>query len=101
MHKKLADKGLVVITVSVDEPNDKEKVEAANAFLRKVQPPFVNLLLNEPHQIWSKNFEFTIPPYYFIFDRRGKSTRFNPNDFDGDELHKTMDKAMIRMIAEN
>ena len=82
MHKKLANKGMVVISVSVDEAQEKEKVDAANKFLREQQSPFVNLLLDEPHGFWSKKLNFTIPPCYFVFDRRGKWMRFNPSDFD-------------------
>ena len=35
MQKKHGDRGLVVITVSVDPADDKEKVETANDFLRR------------------------------------------------------------------
>lgn len=99
MHKKLADKGLVVIAVSVDEAQDKKRVEAANAFLRKQQSPFIHLLLNEPHEFWSKKLAFTIPPCYYVFDRRGKWARFDPNEY-GDELHKEIDKTILRMLDE-
>jgi thiol-disulfide isomerase/thioredoxin len=39
MHKKYADQGFVLVTVSVDDPNDPEKVESANATLRLVNSP--------------------------------------------------------------
>ncbi len=100
MHNKLKDKGLAVISVSVDEANNKEMVNAANAFLRQQQPAFVNLLLDEPHAFWSKKLNFTIPPCYFVFDRRGRWTRFNPTDFDGDEWQKAMDNAILKMLDE-
>lgn len=101
MHKKLADKGLAVISVSVDDAKDKGMVEAANAFLRKQQPAFANLLLDEPHEFWSKKLNFTIPPCYFVFDRRGRWLRFNPSDFDTEEqFHKEMDGTILRMLNE-
>ena len=40
MHKKYADKGLVIITVSVDPPNEKDIVKSANEFFERHQPPF-------------------------------------------------------------
>ena len=99
MHKKLASKGMVVISVSVDEADNKEHVETANKFLREQEPPFVNLLLDEPHDFWSKKLKFTIPPCYFVFDRHGKWTRFNPSDFDSDEkFHKEMDATILRSL---
>lgn len=101
MHKKLANKGLVVISVSVDEAEDKEKVKSANAFLTSQQSPFVNLLLDEPHEFWSKKLNFTIPPCYFVFDRRGKWMRFNPSDFDTEkQFHKEMDGTIERFVNE-
>ena len=100
MHKKLSAKGLVVITVSVDEADKKKDVEVANTFLRSQNSPFVHLLLDEPHAFWSKKLEFTVPPAYFVFDRHGKWTRFLGSDYDYEELHKEMDKAILRLIDE-
>src|SRR5437660_376149 len=78
MHQKYADKGLVVLTVSIDTPDDKEMVKDANAFLHTTKAPFRNFLLNEPD--WSKKVDFTRPPCYYIFDRRGKWERFRAED---------------------
>jgi hypothetical protein len=99
VHKENASRGLVVISVSVDELDKKKDVEAANAFLREQNPPFVNLLLDESQEFWSKKLGFNIPPYYYVFDRRGKWVRFDPNEH-GDDLHKVMDKAILRMLEE-
>lgn len=101
MHKEHGSKGMVVISVSVDEANDKEKVDAANQFLREQQSPFINLLLDEPHGVWSKKLNFTIPPCYFVFDRRGKWMRFNPSDFDTEaQFHKEMDGTILKLLSE-
>src|SRR5688500_10385941 len=100
MHKKNAARGLVVITVSVDELTNKEHVEAAKKFLREQKPPFTNLLLDEPHELWSKKLGFTIPPGYFVFDRQGKWARFTGDDLSDDELHKALEKTVMRMLDE-
>ncbi len=99
MHKKHAAKGLIVLSVSVDERANKKDVDIANGFLRGQNSPFIHLLLDEPHEFWSKKLGFTIPPCYYVFDRRGKWTKFDPNDL-GDDLHKEMDKAVLRMLDE-
>ena len=99
MHKQNANRGLVVLSVSVDELSKKKDVEVANTFLREQNSPFVNLLLDESHEFWSKKLGFTIPPYYYVFDRRGKWERFDPNEH-GDDLHKAMDKTILRMLDE-
>ena len=99
MHKKHGSKGLVVLTVSVDELKQKKDVEVANKFLREQKSPFIHLLLDEPHEFWSKKLDFTIPPCYYVFDRRGKWMRFDPNEY-GDDLKKKMDETILRMLDE-
>jgi len=99
MHKKHEAKGLVVISVSVDEADKRKDVAFANQFLREQKSPFVNLLLDEPHEMWSKKLGFTIPPGYFVFDRHGKWTRFLGSEY-GDDLHKEMDKVIVRLLDE-
>ena len=98
MHRKNAHRGLAVVTVSLDD--DQEKVDAANVFLRKEKSPFINLLLDEPHGIWSKKLGFTIPPCYFVFDRQGKWVRLTGDVFDENELPKELDKVILRMLDE-
>jgi thiol-disulfide isomerase/thioredoxin len=99
MHKNFADQGFVLITVSVDEPNDPEKVEAANAFLRKINSPVLNLLLNEPIKNLSKTLDFERIPCYYLFDRQGKWVRYggDPNkDLDYEDLERTV----VRLLNE-
>jgi hypothetical protein len=101
MQKKHADKGLVVISVSVDPPDEKELVAQANGFLRKLNPPFARLHLDEPNEMWSKKLDFNIPPCYFVFDRQGRWTRFRGSDFaDEDELLKAMRPVVERLVNE-
>ena len=98
MHKKFAEKGLVVIAVSVDDATKKDFVDAANGFLKRQNPPFTKLLLNESHEYWSKKLDFTIPPCYYVFDRNGRWVRF-PEDGEEDYYDK-MDKVIMQMLDE-
>src|SRR5579862_6503960 len=98
MHKKYADKGLVVIMVSVDPADKKDVVEQANGFLRKAQPPFLQLHLQESDELWSKKLDFTIPPCYFVFDRRGKWVRLRGADFDEEAIHAELEKTVVRLV---
>ena len=101
MHKKFADKGLVVISVSVDDYKNDELVDAANAFLKRVKPAFSKLLLKESDEFWSKKLAFQTPPCYFIFDRNGQWIRFRSTDYSEDvNYHDLMEKAIIRMLNE-
>ena len=100
MHKKHADKGLVVITVSVDPPNDKAMVKSATAFLQKLDSPFRNLLLDEPDELWSKKLDFSTPPCYYVFDRRGKWVRFRSTDYKDSIPFDEMDKVILQMLND-
>lgn len=101
MHKKHAERGLVVIAVSVDPPDKKDLVEQANGFLRTLKPPFLKLHLDESDELWSKKLDFTFPPCYFVFDRRGKWARFRATDYDDEAvLHKEMDALVLRLLNE-
>lgn len=100
MQKKYADKGLVVVTVSVDELAEKEQVNDANAFLRQAKAPFRHLLLDEPRDLWTKKLDFSFPPCYYIFDRHGKWVRFRGQDFKEGVPYKQMDEVIIKMLNE-
>jgi hypothetical protein len=100
MHEKYADKGLVVITVSVDPTNEKDLVEAANKFLQKIKSPLRNLSLDERGEMWSKKLDFTIPPCYYVFDRHGKWVRFRGTDYDDEKYHEELEKTVVRMLSE-
>jgi hypothetical protein len=98
MHEKYASKGLVVITVSLDPPDEKQMVKDANAFLARTKVPFRNLLLNEPESFWSKQFDFNFPPSYYVFDRRGQWVRFRAQDKG--MSYDAMDKVIVQMLDD-
>ena len=100
MQKKHADKGFVIITVSLDTPDDPEKVKEANAFLRKIQSPFRNLLLDEPIEVWTKKLDFKSLPCYFVFDRHGKWVRFRSSDFKDGVDYDEVERVVVKMLDE-
>ncbi len=100
MHEKHASKGLVIITVSVDDPEDKEKLDEANDFLRKRKLPFQPFHLTESSELWTKKLDFAFPPCYYIFDRQGKWVRFRGEDYKTGIPEDEMDKVILRMLAE-
>ena len=100
MHKKYADKGLVVLTVSVDPLDKKDLVKQANDFLRKLDSPFRNLLLDETDDFVEKKLGFVFPPCYYVFDRRGKWVRFRATDYTDGVPPAELDKAVLRMLGD-
>jgi hypothetical protein len=100
MHKKYADKGLIILTVSVDPLDKKDLVKQANDFLRRLDAPFRNLLLNESDDFVEKKLGFVFPPCYYAFDRRGKWIRFKGTEYDDGVLHAELMKVVVRMLND-
>jgi|ERR1043166_3171295 hypothetical protein len=100
MQKKYADKGLVVVAVSVDPWDKKDLVAQANKFLRKLEPPFRCFLLNESEEFIEKKFDFVFPPCYYVFDRRGKWVRFRSTDYNDGIPYGEMDKVIVQMLDD-
>lgn len=93
MHRKLAKDGLVVITVSVDEPPDKEAQANCLKFLKAQKASFTNLILDEKPDLWQEKLGFFGPPYFFVFNREGKYQRFDASQV-GDNLENVEKKAI-------
>jgi thiol-disulfide isomerase/thioredoxin len=100
LHKKYAAQGLVIITVSVDAPDKKENVGLANSFLRQVNSPFRNLLLDEQPDQWMKKLDFISLPCYYLFDRQGKWVRFGGVESVQGVNYAELEKTVVEMLAE-
>jgi len=99
MHKKYADNGLVVITVSLDPLDQKDLVQQANKFLGQLNAPFRNFLLNESADFVEKKLNLVFPPCYYVFDRHGKWVRFRAEDENGID-RREMDKVILQMLDD-
>ncbi len=72
MYKDHAKDGLVVISLSLDEPEQEKDVLA---FLKKHDADFPNFILkdtDEKKDAWDKRFPFMSPPVMHVFGRDGK-----------------------------
>jgi hypothetical protein len=85
MQRKYAKDGLAAVSVSLDNPDDKEARERIVKFLRSKDADFTNLFLDEPSELWSERLKIDLPPAVFVFDRDGRLAR----KFEG----KTVDYA--------
>jgi hypothetical protein len=72
MHHKYAKDGLVCMSVSVDDKDDKAK---ALAFLTKQKATFANYLIDEEAEVWQKRLDVPAPPGVSVFDRSGKRVK--------------------------
>ena len=72
MQRKYAKDGLAAVSVSLDDPDDKEARERILKFLRVKGAYFTNLFLDEPSELWSERLKIDLPPAVFVFDRNGR-----------------------------
>ena len=101
MHKKHADKGLVIITVALEFEKTDEAIDSGNKFLNDKKSPFRSLLLDEPVEVWEKNFEFKALPFYYVFDRQGKWVRFRAVDYSPKPVpYDELEKLVVQMLTE-
>ena len=98
MYQKLADRGLAVITVSIDsfkeDPDVKGRLEK---FLASKNATFTaNLLLDEPVEAWQKKLRFVSVPTVYVFDRRGKWVQFTDEQYNPGGI----DRLVAELLAE-
>jgi thiol-disulfide isomerase/thioredoxin len=83
MHHKYADKGLVAISVSLDDADNPKKVAAATAFLKEKKAVFTNLILNERTDDAFEKLNIGAIPAVFVYTPDGKEIkRFTLDDVD-------------------
>jgi thiol-disulfide isomerase/thioredoxin len=70
-HEKFANRGLVVISVSVDPPDDADSRAAAKEFLTKQRAAFRNVQLSNKAEVWQAKWNVVGPPLLFLFDQEG------------------------------
>ena len=86
LHEKFAKQGLVVISVSVDPPDDPDARSAAQAFLTKQRATFRNVQLSDNAEVWQAKWNVVGPPLLFLFDRDGKLVSRWEGKIDVDEV---------------
>ena len=99
LHRTLADKGLAVISVSMDHPAHEKHVLT---FLSSHRATFDNLLSRySPGNEAAEAFDIPAGlPHYKLFDRMGK-LRHELSIEPDDPLQPRIDAAVKRLLAEN
>lgn len=72
MHRELHEKGVVCISVTLDDAEDAEAIARCNDFVRRQKANFEHYLLKEEIDGWQKKLGIHGPPAVFVFGRDGK-----------------------------
>ncbi len=98
MQKKYGKEGFATITVCIDDlqelPEAKEK--APKILKDKGAVATINLLLDEPFDLWSKKLRFVASPCIYVFDRQGKWTQFSSDKTPID--HDAVEKLVVEAL---
>jgi thiol-disulfide isomerase/thioredoxin len=106
MHKRFKDRGLAVMSVSLDDRDDKKAVEAAKSFLVEQKATFANILIDEELGVGFEKFEISAIPAVIIYGADGKElkrfTLDDPNNqFTYDEVEAYVAKLLENKPAAN
>jgi hypothetical protein len=72
MHRKFGDKGLQVVSLSLDDVSDARALAAARKFLAEKQATILNVVLDEASGVGFEKFDINAIPAVFLFGPDGK-----------------------------
>ena len=97
MHDTYNRRGLAVVSVSVDPPDDKDAAAAARQFLTRQRAAFRNVQLMDKAEVWQEKWSVVGPPLLFLFDRKGKLVARWQEKVDMDEV----EKRIVELLKED
>src|SRR5262249_50861921 len=96
LHEKYSSRGLSVISVSVDTPDDADARTAAREFLVRQRATFRNVILSDKAEVWQAKWKIDGPPLLFLFDKRGRLAGRWEGKFD----QAAVDKKIADLLGE-
>lgn len=95
MHKKYADKGLVAVSLSLDEADNPKKVAEARAFLAEKKAAFGNYILTDATDAAFEKLDITAIPAVFLFGPDGEEIkRFTLEDVNNLFTYEQVEEAV-------
>jgi thiol-disulfide isomerase/thioredoxin len=99
MHKKYADKGLQVVSLSLDDPDDDAAIKEAKKFLASKKSTIINILLDEGSGGGFEKLNINAIPAVFIFGPDGKEVkRFTMDDPNNQFTYDEVEKAVANLL---
>jgi alkanesulfonate monooxygenase SsuD/methylene tetrahydromethanopterin reductase-like flavin-dependent oxidoreductase (luciferase family) len=102
LQQELGSKGLVVMSVHLLTPIDKEEgldkaKRKAETFLAKLDPsPMIHVWLDESDDLWMKKFGINGYPAQFVFNRSNRvEKKFAPEDEDSKAVEALVRKLVV------
>jgi thiol-disulfide isomerase/thioredoxin len=100
MHKKYADKGLVAISVSLDDVEKPKKLAEAKDFLTSKKATFQNFVLNETMDDAFEKLNILAIPAVFLYGPDGKELkRFTLDDPNKQFTYEQVEKEIQQILG--
>jgi thiol-disulfide isomerase/thioredoxin len=100
MHRKYAPKGLAIISLSLDDTDDKNAVAKAEQFLKDKKAVFTNVLLDEASGEGFDKLNINGIPAVFIYGPDGKEVkRFTMDDPDNQFTYDEVEKFIVHLLG--
>jgi thiol-disulfide isomerase/thioredoxin len=96
LHRDYADQGVVCVSVSVDDPEQRDLVLK---YLKSKKATITNFLLDEDPSVWQDKWDITAIPAVFVYGVDGKiAAKFDhnepQNDFTYDDVEEAVDELL-------
>jgi thiol-disulfide isomerase/thioredoxin len=99
MHKKYADQGLNVVSLSLDDSTDAKAVAAARKFLEEQQATFTNYLLTDEQGTPFEKLNVNTIPSVFLFSPEGNEIkRFTWDDPNNQFTYEQVEQAVAALL---
>jgi thiol-disulfide isomerase/thioredoxin len=99
MHRKFANKGLAVVSLSLDDPTNKHAVAEAEKFLKEKNSVVTNVLLDEESGEGYEKLNINAIPAVFIYGPDGKEVkRFTMDDPNNQFTYDEVEKAVGALL---
>jgi thiol-disulfide isomerase/thioredoxin len=99
MHKKFAEKGLQVVSLSLDDPDDDAAIKEAKKFLESKKSTIINILLDEGSGGGFEKLNINAIPAVFVYGPDGKEVkRFTMDDTKNQFTYDEVEKAITALL---
>jgi hypothetical protein len=94
MHRKYSKDDFAAVSVSLDDPSDKEAKANVVKFLQDKKATFTNLILDEQPEVWQEKLKIDGPPCVFVFNREGQQAKKFDSEFTYADVEKVVAELM-------
>jgi thiol-disulfide isomerase/thioredoxin len=99
MHRKFGKKGVKVVSLSLDDPDDSSAIAEAEKFLKEKKSVITNILLDEGSGGGFEKLKINAIPAVFLYGPDGKEVkRFTMDDTKNQFTYDEVEKAVSALV---